>query len=381
MSSEASGGTSTDIGANLQDGEYRHTFLEDYMETINLGNSGMTCSRIGLGTWAIGGWMWGGTDEAKAIATIRHALGHGITLIDTAPVYGFGSSEEIVGKALEPAGLRRTAIIATKAGLSWTRGKPQRDSRPHRLREELDNSLRRLRTDYIDLYQIHWPDPLVPIEEVAFELGQMYREGKIRAIGVSNFDPAQMDAFRAIAPLHTVQPPYNLFERAIDRDVLPYAIRTGLSVLAYGALCRGLLSGHVTALTEFTGDDLRRSDPKFANHELRRGYLNAVAELDALAKERFGRDVLSLAVRWVLDRGPTVALWGARRPEQLDAVAGAMGWTLDADSLRIIDGILERNVPNPVGPEFMAPPPRSAEGAEVPRPATATAQIRTNTPC
>jgi aryl-alcohol dehydrogenase-like predicted oxidoreductase len=330
------------------------------VETIALGNSDIKSSRIGLGTWAIGGWMWGGTDEAQAIDTIRTALSHDITLIDTAPVYGFGTSEEIVGKALAPPGLRRKAIIATKAGISWSTGSPRRDSRPLRLREELEDSLRRLNTDYIDLYQIHWPDPLVPIEEVAAELQRMYRDGRIRAIGVSNFNPAQMDAFRSVAPLHTVQPPYNLFERDIDADVLPYAVRSGLSVLAYGALCRGLLTGRITSQTEFTGDDLRRSDPKFADPARRRDYLTAVQDLAALARERFNRDVLSLAVRWVLDRGPTVALWGARRPDQLDAVDGALGWKLDAESMKIIDQILARDIAAPVGPEFMAPPPRTA---------------------
>ena len=330
------------------------------MESIALGNSGISSSRIGLGTWAIGGWMWGGTDEAQAIATIRSALDRGISLIDTAPVYGFGTSESIVGKALSTPALRQQAVIATKAGLEWSSGKPRRDSRPARLRQELEDSLRRLRTDYIDLYQIHWPDPLVPIEDVATELSRMYRDGKIRAIGVSNYNPAQMDTFRAVAPLHTVQPPYNLFERGIDADVLPYAGDSGLTVLAYGALCRGLLSGRITADTQFEGDDLRRNDPKFADVRLRARYIEAVRALDALARERYGRDVLSLAVRWVLDRGPTVALWGARRPDQLDAVAGALGWKLDARTMQDVDAILRRELAAPVGPEFMAPPQRAA---------------------
>ncbi len=330
------------------------------MESIVLGNSGISSSRIGLGTWAIGGWMWGGTDEAQAIATIRTALDQGISLIDTAPVYGFGTSESIVGKALSTPALRQQAVIATKAGLEWSSGKPRRDSRPERLRQELEDSLRRLRTDYIDLYQIHWPDPLVPIEDAATELSRMYRDGKIRAIGVSNFDPAQMEAFRAAAPLHTVQPPYNLFERGIDADVLPYAAGSGLTVLAYGALCRGLLSGRITADTQFEGDDLRRSDPKFADARLRSRYIGAVRALDKLTRERFGRDVLSLAVRWVLDRGPTVALWGARRPDQLDAVAGALDWRLDAQALQDIDAILRLELDTAVGPEFMAPQQRVA---------------------
>ena len=329
------------------------------METITLGTSGIRSSRIGLGTWAIGGWMWGGTDEIQAISTIRTALDLGITLIDTAPVYGFGTSESIVGKALSTGSLRQQAIIATKAGLEWSSGRPRRDSRPARLRQELEDSLRRLGTDYIDLYQIHWPDPLVQIEEVAEELHRMHREGKIRAIGVSNFSPPQMEAFRRVAPLHTVQPPYNLFERGIDADVLPYAGRTGLTVLAYGALCRGLLSGRITMDTRFEGDDLRRTDPKFADLQLRSRYVRAVHALDTLAQQRFGRDVLSLAVRWVLDRGPTVALWGARRPEQLDAIAGALAWNLDAQAMKEIDDILENELDAAVGPEFMAPPERA----------------------
>jgi len=343
------------------------------MESIELGNSGISSSRIGLGTWAIGGWMWGGTDEAQAIATIHAALDRGITLIDTAPVYGFGTAEQIVGKALAAGGMRRQAILATKAGIEWSEGSPRRDSRPSRLRQELVDSLRRLQTDYIDLYQIHWPDPLVPIDEVATELQRMHREGKIRAVGVSNFSPQQMEIFRSVAPLHSVQPPYNLFERGIDADVLPYAERTQLTVLAYGALCRGLLAGRIRKDTQFNGDDLRRADPKFADAGLRLQYLNAVEELDALAHERFGRDVLALAVRWVLDRGPTVALWGARRPDQLDAVSGVLGWTLDAPALRAIDAILQRNIRVAIGPEFMAPPQRAAAGGEPRRASTATA--------
>jgi aryl-alcohol dehydrogenase-like predicted oxidoreductase len=329
------------------------------MEYLVLGASDISVSRIGLGTWAIGGWMWGGTDRAESIATIQSAVDRGITLIDTAPVYGFGESERIVGEALATGARRDRAVIATKAGIAWNEGRgPRRDSRPDRLRLELEDSLRRLRTDRIDLYQIHWPDPLVPIEDTAAEVDRMYRAGKIRAIGVSNYDPQQMGAFRSVAPLHAVQPPYNLFERAADDGVLPYAKANGLAVLAYGALCRGLLSGRITAQTRFEGDDLRRSDPKFADPERRDQYLAAVRSLDALAHERFDRDVLALAVRWVLDRGPTVALWGARRPQQLDAADSALGWKLDEAAMREIDAILRRLILDPVGPEFMAPPVR-----------------------
>ena len=329
------------------------------MEHLNIAGLPFEASRIALGTWAIGGWLWGGSDEKDAIATIRHALDLGINLIDTAPVYGFGRSEEIVGKALE--GRRDKALIATKVGLDWSSGTILRNSAPARLRQELEDSLTRLKTDVIDIYQVHWPDEGVAFEETARTLEEFRREGKIRAIGVSNFSPAQMDRFRNEAPLATIQPPYNLFEREIEDDVLPYAREHEIVVLAYGALCRGLLGGKITADTKFEGDDLRNMDPKFQPGR-REQYLAAMAKLDVLAKEKFGKSVLALAVRWILDRGDTVALWGARRPSQLDAVRDVMGWHIDAATMAEIDRILDETVKDPVGPEFMAPPP-SAEAA------------------
>lgn len=329
------------------------------MERIAIGESGIETSRIGLGTWAIGGWQWGGTDEAQAVAAIRRAVEKGVTLIDTAPVYGFGRSEEIVGKAIDEAGLRDHVQIATKVALNWTaEGQPYRDSRPERLRQEIEDSLRRLRTDRIDLYQVHWPDPETPLDETAHTLGELKRQGKIRAIGVSNYAPDQMEAFRTEVRLDAVQPPYNLFEREIEGDVLPYAKETGLTMLCYGALCRGLLSGKMSKERAFEGDDLRQSDPKFQPGRFEK-YLDAVAELDALARDRFDKSVLALAVRWILDQGPTIALWGARRPDQIETVDDVMGWTIDDETKADIDRILERHVPEPLAPEFMAPPLRS----------------------
>jgi aryl-alcohol dehydrogenase-like predicted oxidoreductase len=256
---------------------------EDDMETIEIGSSGLVSSRIALGTWAIGGWMWGGTDAREALRAIDAAVDHGITLIDTAPVYGFGHSEEIVGRALRAGHRRDRVLIATKCGLSWQGEKVFRNAAGRRIEQEVDDSLRRLRTDRIDLYQVHWPDPLVPVEETAGSLARLFTQGKIRAVGASNFNLAQMEKFRKAAPLHATQPPYNLFERAIDTDVLPYAKKTGLAVLAYGALCRGLLSGKITAETRFDGDDLRRHDPKFQAARFPQ-YLAAVAELERFAR-------------------------------------------------------------------------------------------------
>ncbi|CAB3699815.1 MAG: aldo/keto reductase [Achromobacter sp.] len=322
------------------------------VETMRIEGIPTPVSRIGLGTWAIGGWMWGGADDSASIATLRGAVERGINLIDTAPVYGFGHSEEMVGQAL--AGLRDRAVIATKGGLEWAGEGVRRNSSPQRLRREVEDSLRRLRTDRIDLYQIHWPDPLVPIEDTARTLEALQREGKILAVGVSNYSPEQMDAFRAVLPLASVQPPYNLFERAIERDVLPYAREHGLAVLAYGALCRGLLSGRMTVDTTFGADDLRASDPKFRRPRFDQ-YVRATKELEAMARIRYDKPVLALAIRWVLDSGPTIALWGARRPEQLDGVDEACGWRLSDADMADIDDLLEKNILDPVGPEFMAP--------------------------
>src|SRR6478609_3944832 len=318
------------------------------MEHIKITGLPFDASRIGLGTWAIGGWLWGGTEESDAISTIHAALDNGINLIDTAPVYGFGRSEELVGKALE-GGRREGAIIATKVGLDWGSGEILRNSTPARLRRGLEDSLRRLKTDVIDIYQVHWPDESVPFEETARTLDSFRREGKIRVIGVSNFSPAQMDRFRKGAPLTTIQPPYNLFEREIEKVVLPYAPRNRPGVPAYRRPRRGPLTGKITAKTEFQGDDLRKIDPKFQKPRLGH-YLAAVDRLDAFARERYGKTVLALAVRWLLDRGKIVALWGARRADQLAPVKEVMGWTLNGSAMREVDRILAETIKDEVGP-------------------------------
>jgi aryl-alcohol dehydrogenase-like predicted oxidoreductase len=333
---------------------------EPEMEAIGIGTVPVKASRIALGTWAMGGWMWGGTDEAESIRTIHEALDHGITLIDTAPVYGFGRAEEIVGKALAGGDRRRRTLIASKVGLDWMNNKPFRNATRARIVKEAEDSLRRLRTDVIDLYQVHWPDPSTPIEETAAAMGELRRSGKIRAIGVSNFSPAQMEIFRKVAPLHTAQPPYNLFERAIERDVLPYCQDRNIVTLAYGSLCRGLLSGRMTVGTQFVGDDLRKNDPKFQAPRFAQ-YLRAVERLDRFAQENYGKRVIQLALRWVLDRqDSTIALWGARRPDQLAPIAGLSGWHIDASAMVEIDRILSETIVDAVGPEFMAPPDRQA---------------------
>jgi len=325
------------------------------VETRALESINRVVSRIGLGTWAIGGWMWGGTDEKKAMRTIHAAFDAGINVVDTAPVYGFGKSEEIVGRALAEYGRRDGIIVATKVGLEWDDNGIHRNSSREHIFKEIDDSLRRLQIDYIDIYQIHWPDPKTLLSETADAMGELYRQEKIRGIGVSNYSPLQMDEFRQVAPIQTAQPPYNVFETDMDKDVLPYCKNNEIAVLAYGALCRGLLSGKMTEKREFHGDDLRNIDPKFQAQRYAK-YLKAVDRLDEFARERYHRRVIHLALRWILDQDVDVALWGARRPEQIEPLHEIKGWTISEDERkeirRIVDGIID----DPVGPEFMAPP-------------------------
>lgn len=330
------------------------------METLDLNGQQLIASRIGLGTWAIGGWMWGGTDETASIRTIQSAPEHGITLIDTAPVYGFGASEDIVGKAVKQGRMRDDVVLATKCALEWdARERVVRNASKKRILKEADDSLRRLQTDVIDLLQVHWPDPVVDVRETAEAMAELKAAGKIRAIGVSNFTPAQMDAFGEVVAIDVAQNPYNLFEREIDADVFPWAAAHDTRLLAYGALCRGLLSGRMHGDRQFPGDDLRNNDPKFAQPRFGQ-YLAAVDELEQFAQDNYGKHVLELAIRWVLDQYPhAVALWGARQPEQLNAVDDVWGWQLGEAARDEIKAIVDRNVTDPVGPEFMAPPART----------------------
>ena len=327
------------------------------MEYTQIPGTDMNVSRIALGTWAIGGWMWGGTDEKESIKTIHAALDEGITVIDTAPVYGFGRSEEIVGKAVQDYGGRDKLFISTKATLEWEDGKVYRNSSRDRILKEIDDSLRRLKTDYLDIYFVHWPDPLVPIEATAETMGELFNSGKIRAIGVSNYSPDQMKEFRKSAPLHLSQPPYNIFERQIEGEGKEYCHDHNIALMTYGALCRGLLSGKMSKNREFKGDDLRQYDPKFQGKRFDQ-YLAAAAKLEELAKDRFNKGLLPLAVRWVLDQGVEIALWGGRTPNQMKPVRDVVGWNLNGAAKKEIDKILKETIKDPVGPEFMAPPTR-----------------------
>ena len=323
------------------------------METTTI--AGVEVSRVGLGTWAIGGTEWGAVEKETAVAVILSAIDRGINLIDTAPIYGRGRAEELVGEAMRRHGNREAFYIATKAGLDWDERGVYANSIPARLRRELEDSLRRLGTTYIDLYQVHWPDTLMPVREVASVLAEFQSAGKVRALGVSNFSVAQMKEFRSVTTLASDQPPYNIFERQIDAEVLPWCAAKGVAVLTYSSLCRSLLGGRVQRGMKFDEKDIRTVDPKFQEPRFSQ-YMTAVERLGLFAKERYGKTIVELAARWVLDRpGVTVALWGAKRPEQLDPAAGATGWRLDEEAMCEIDRIVEESVSDPVGPEYLTP--------------------------
>jgi aryl-alcohol dehydrogenase-like predicted oxidoreductase len=332
------------------------------MENTSIRDMPIPVSRVGLGTWAMGGFQWGGTDDDESVRTIHAALDLGINLIDTAPAYGFGHSEEVVGRAISERGHRDRVVLATKAGLERRGDALFRNSTRKQIFDEVEASLARLRTEYIDLYQVHWPDFATPYEETAEALLDLKRAGKVRAIGVSNYSIDAMERFQRVAPLATAQPPLNLFERQAQGDILPWCRANGVSTLTYGALCRGLLSGAIDESTKFEGDDLRKTDPKFLPPRFKQ-YLEAVTLLDRFAQTRYGKGVLALAVRWVLDQpGVSVALWGARHPGELTPLRDMMGWHLDEEALAYVDQVVAHCVRDPVGPEFMAPPERTPEG-------------------
>lgn len=326
------------------------------MEFTQVSNLDFNISRVTLGTWAIGGWMWGGSDDQLAIDTVIKALEKGVTTIDTAPVYGFGKSEELVGQAIQEFGNRDDLQIATKFGLEWDDdGNIQRNSSRDRILKEVDDSLQRLQTDYIDIYQVHWPDLHTDFSETAQTLHELLEEGKIRAIGVSNYSPEQMDEFQKTAPIHVCQPPYNLFERGIETDIIPYCKEYDITLLTYGALCRGLLSGKMSKDRTFNKGDLRRNaDPKFQGKTFE-NHLEAVEKLEEYGSQEFNQEVIHLAVRWILDKGVDSAIWGARKPEQV-TFENVFGWKLTDQQVREITQIVEETVENPVSPAFMAPP-------------------------
>jgi aryl-alcohol dehydrogenase-like predicted oxidoreductase len=310
------------------------------MKTTTLGTTNLEVSRIAFGTWQLGG-EWGRFDEEEAVAAIRRARSLGITFFDTAQAYGFGASERMLGRALRDDldHRRDEVVIATKGGLRPQGDGMVRDSSPQWLREGVESSLRALEVDYIDLYQVHWPDPDVPFAETAGALAAMVDEGKIRHVGVSNYDIQQMAEFARTRPVETVQPPYHLFRRDIEADVLPYAREHDIGVLAYAPLAHGLLSGAYDEDTTFTADDWRNNSPLFQGDAFRRN-LAVVRELARFAAQR-DHKVGQLAVAWVLaNPAVDVAIVGSRHPAHIEGPIGALDIRLDEDDLAEIDRIM-----------------------------------------
>jgi aryl-alcohol dehydrogenase-like predicted oxidoreductase len=315
------------------------------MDTVKLGITGLDVTPIAYGTWQFGG-DWGAVDEEAAIGAIREAQRLGVNLFDTAQAYGFGVSERILGRALagELRADRDAIVVATKGGLRIDEERGLvRDSSPGWLRQGVEESLANLGLDHIDLYQLHWPDPDTPFAETGAALRELRDEGKIRHVGVSNFSVEQMEELSRALPVETAQPPYHLFRREIERDVLPYARDHEVGVLVYGPLAHGLLGGAMTGQTSFPADDWRSQSAVFQGDTFRRN-LDAVRRLSDLAEER-GATVSRLAIAWTLaDPAVHVAIVGARSPDHIAESVGAADLRLDDEDLARIEEIMGDSV-------------------------------------
>lgn len=313
------------------------------METRQLGASDMKITPIGLGTWAIGGgnWEfgWGSQDDEASIETIHRALDLGINWVDTAAVYGLGHSEEIVGRALKALSPSQRPYVFTKCSMVWDGSRVVGHSlKKESVKREAEASLRRLQVDTIDLYQIHWPNPANEIEEGWEAMAELQREGKLRYLGVSNFNVEQMRRAQKIAPITSLQPPYSLLDREIEQDILPFAQANNIGVIAYSPMASGLLTGKMTRarIAAMPSDDWRRRSAKFTEPNLTRNL--DLAETLREIGTRHGRTAGEVAIAWTLRRPEvTGAIVGARQPEQLGGVIGAGAFRLSADEIDEIE--------------------------------------------
>ena len=317
------------------------------MQTRQFGNSDMQITPLGLGTWAIGGggWAfgWGPQDDEASIATIHRALDLGINWIDTAAVYGMGHSEEIVAKALK--GRSNRPYVFTKGSRVWNdQGEITSSLKEQSLRREVENSLRRLEVDTIDLYQLHWPNPDPDIEEGWSTLAKLKSEGKLRYIGVSNFSVEQMERARKIAPITSLQAPYSLIKRDVERDILPYCQEHNIGVIVYSPMMSGLLSGKMTRerIDNFPEDDWRKRNEEFQEPRLSRN-LKLASLLQDIGYP-YNRTTAEVAIAWTL-RHPAVtgAIVGGRRPEQVEEIIGAAEFRLSESELEQIEKFLQEN--------------------------------------
>ena len=313
------------------------------MQKRRLGNTDLSLTTVGLGTWAMGGpWQfgWGPQDDNEAIAAILAGLDEGINWIDTAPVYGLGHSEELVGKALKQ--IKHRLYIATKCGLLWNE---KREKVPclkkQSIRKECHASLKRLGVEVIDLYQMHWPDPDQDVEEAWEEMAKLKGEGKVRYIGVSNYNTDQLERIRKIHPVSSLQPPYSMLHREVEDEMLAYCAKNRIGVIAYSPMQRGLLTGKFSKehFDSLPPDDHRRRMPDFQEPGFS-ATLELVDKLRPIA-ERNGRTLAQLAIAWVLRRPEvTAAIVGARRPAQIIETAPASDWKLSQECIDEIEQLL-----------------------------------------
>jgi aryl-alcohol dehydrogenase-like predicted oxidoreductase len=316
------------------------------MQTKQLGNSDLFITPIGFGAWAAGGsgweFAWGSQDDGDSIAAIREALDCGVNWIDTAAVYGLGHSEEVVAKALK--GVRDRPYVFTKCSLVWDeRRRIGHSLKADSIRRECEASLRRLRVETIDLYQIHWPDPDDEIEEGWQTLAELQREGKIRHVGVSNFNVAQMRRAQAIAPITSLQPRYSLLHREVEDEILPFCAEEGIGVIAYSPMASGLLTGSMTRerVADLPADDWRKRHPDFQEPALSRN-LRLVRLLRVIGRLH-GHTTAEVAVAWVLNNpAVTGAIVGARAPGQVLGVAGAVDFRLNAHEIEEIEAVFAK---------------------------------------
>lgn len=320
--------------------------------TRQIGASGVSASAVGLGTWAIGGWMWGGADDAASIRAIQASMDAGISLIDTAPAYGMGRSEEVVGRAIQ--GRRDQVVLATKCGLVWHTQQgnhffDQQDKPVHRylgadsIVHEVEQSLRRLNTDYIDLYITHWQDPTTPIDETLEALLRLKSSGKIRATGASNVTGDDLRAYVAAGQLDSIQEEFSMIHRKVEAELLPICADHGVSVLSYSSLALGLLSGKIGPDRVFQGDDLRINNPRFSV-ENRTRVAALLDEVAPIAAEH-NATVAQTVIAWTLAQpGITFALCGARTPEQAVENARAGALRLTSDQVQTINQAATRHL-------------------------------------
>jgi len=314
-----------------------------------LGKSGISISALGMGTWAIGGLWWGGTDEELAVAALRRGLDEGITLIDTAPMYGRGLAEEVVGRAIKGRD-RAKIVLATKVGLAWHVEEGHkffeidgvtvyRNLRPSNIRYEVEQSLRRLDTDYIDLYQTHWQDPTTSIADTMGELLKLKEEGKIRAIGVSNATPDQMREYLAVGRIDSDQPLYNMLDREIEAEALPFCRQHDISILSYSSLALGLLTGAMDPNRTFPANDMRSRNPRFKPENIAK--VNTMFEQFAPLRNKYGLNQAQLSIAWTISRpGLTCSLVGVRNPAQAADIAPGGNVKLTPDELAEMDRVI-----------------------------------------